>query len=73
MSLNIHKDHVASCWCCRHLVTEDGYSYSDETEEPHSIICGRQVFKQMWSPDQDDLHKLYLLGQTCSKFEEVAQ
>lgn len=70
-ALNKHKDHIASCWCCRHLIIEEGFSYSEQTDEPDSVSCARQVFKQKWSPDQNDLHELYLIGQTCDRFEEV--
>ena len=72
MKRNKHKDHVASCLCCKHLwVWDEESGYSEYTPgSPAGIECNKKEFKPLdftWLTSE--LKKLHDRGKTCKSFE----
>jgi len=69
--INTHQGHVASCLCCIYFeLTAQGLPYSDFTPgDSATIECKKRVFDMIYSPEQEDMHKVINLGQTCEEFQ----
>ncbi len=69
MPKNIHKDHVASCLCCKSFILDMGDGgYSDMTPGYDAYIrCSSRKF-EFGVNDIFDPHEVFAMGETCKKF-----
>ena len=65
----MHKDHVASCFCCKHFyMTMGDEGYSEYTPGlPPEVSCRKGRF-DFGRGDYFDLHETFSIGETCRKF-----
>lgn len=73
---NQHGNHIASCLCCKHFEFNppeiaSGTEETGDWLEGNSIICSKGVFEKesLSYTDENDLHNVITIGQTCEKFE----